>query len=42
MPLYNKKLDEILTKNSNGYWKNDSNDILKGVKGILSEPYFLE
>ena len=37
-----KKLDEILTKNSNGYWKNDSNDILKGVKGILSEPYFLE
>ena len=37
-----KKLDEILTKNMNGYWKNDSNDILKGVKGTLSKPYFLE
>ena len=37
-----KKLDEILTKNVNGYWKNNPNDILRGIKGNLSKPYFLE
>lgn len=36
------KLDKVLTNSSDGYWKNDREDIVKGVKGCLSRPYFLE
>jgi hypothetical protein len=35
------KLDQVLTNNQSGYWKN-SNDIVAGVKGCISKPYFLE
>ena len=35
------KLDQVLTANRNSYWKN-SNDIVAGVKGCISPPYFLE
>jgi hypothetical protein len=36
------KLDQVLTNSLSGYWKNDQEDIVKGVKGCLSRPYFLE
>ena len=35
------KLDQVLTNNMNGYWKN-GDDIVAGVKGCISQPYFLE
>jgi hypothetical protein len=36
------KLDQVLSNSLDGYWKNDQEDIVKGVKGCLSRPYFLE
>jgi hypothetical protein len=36
------KLDQVLTNNLDGYWKNHKEDIVAGVKGCLSRPYFLE
>lgn len=35
------KLDQLLSASQNGYWKN-SNDIVAGIKGCISKPYFLE
>jgi hypothetical protein len=35
------KLDQVLTNNVNGYWKNKE-DIVSGVKGCITKPYFLE
>jgi hypothetical protein len=36
-----KKIDTILDRVNSGFWKNDK-DLLKGVKGCVSRPYFIE
>lgn len=35
------KLDQVLSANMQNYWKN-GDDIVNGVKGCISPPYFLE
>jgi hypothetical protein len=36
------KLDQVLSHSRDGYWKNNPSDIVSGVKGCISRPYFLE
>jgi len=36
-----KMLDQLLTKTLDGYWKNTHN-LMDGIKGCLTKPYFLE
>lgn len=35
------EFDSILSRVNNGFWKNE-NDLLAGVKGCLTQPYFIE
>lgn len=35
------RLDDLLTKTLDGYWKNSA-DLMDGIKGCVSKPYFLE
>lgn len=36
------KLNQILTEKNSNYWKNTPDNLLNGVKGCMSKPYFLE